>query len=82
MGKYLHIYYEQLNPVQSMKWGGYKTSGFILAWGDCHNDRSDRNCGYRLIAADRTRKDEHNGWLNLCFTLNIASSTDHSVGRR
>ena len=39
----------------------WKTSGFLLAWGDCHIVWSNWNCGYWLIAADRTCWDEHNG---------------------
>ena len=60
---------EKLKSAQSMAWGGDKTSGFLLALGDCHNFWSDWNCGYWLIAADRTRHDEHNGWLDLWITL-------------
>ena len=72
----------KLSPVQSMAWGEYKRSGFILAWGDCHKVWSDLNCGYCWIAADRTCWDEQNCWSDLCLTLKIEYSTELGVGRR
>ena len=72
----------KLNTAQSITLGREKTSGFLLASEDCHNGWSDWNCGYRLIVADRTHQDEHNGWFNLFITLKIESSTDNDVGKR
>ena len=62
--------------------GRWKTSGFLLAWRDCHNVWSEWNCGFWLTVADRNRQDEHNGWFNFSITLKIESSTEHDVGRR
>ena len=65
-----------------MAWGGDKTIGFLLAWGDCHNVCSDQNCDYQLIAADRKCQDEPNGWSDLFLTLKVEYRTAHGVGRR
>ena len=52
-----------------MAWGGDKTSGFLLTFGDFHILSSDRNCGYWLITSDSTCQDEHNGWFDVCSHL-------------
>ena len=61
----------KLNIEQSMVWGGDKTSGLSLSCGDFHNVCFDQNCGYWLIAADRTRQDDHMCLSDFFLTLNI-----------
>ena len=61
----------KLNPAQSMMRGGDKTSGFLLAWGDCHSVWSNLNCAHWLVKGDRTRRDDHNYWSDDLLTFEI-----------
>ena len=72
----------KLNTTQNMARGGEKQIRVILVWGDCNNVWSNRSCNFQLIEADRTRQDEHNGWLDLCLTLQIEYNTEHGVEMR
>ena len=60
----------KLTTSYSMATRRDKTIGFLVAWGDCHNVWSDRNCSYQVMVTEKTRWDEHNGCSDFFLTLN------------